>query len=203
MSSQVRRFLVPVVAAILIVPATVSAAADSATVDPGATATSCAQGRALNARLKGVQVAYLAQFAPCVLRADRAELGLTYVQSPAASRLVMAALGRLIRLPYLRRHQLEAAFKATDAAAANVAATSCLRQGLHHSTYNARWASFQSRPGTTPLWLSKALAQSFANSRSVIRNPHATFAIAVRRGLLMESGEEDGTMLGVVDFTCR
>jgi hypothetical protein len=77
------------------------------------------------------------------------------------------------------------------------------RRGFRHTTYNDTWVGIPSRPGITPLELSKIVAGSFANPRLVIRNPQATFAVVVRRDQLMEAGNLNGTIFGFVDFVCH
>jgi hypothetical protein len=203
MGVKVRRCLIVAGIGVLLVPAAVSAATTSKHVDAAAAARSCAQGRPLNARLRGIQVAYLARFVPCVLRAARTQLGLGYDGSSAASLQVRTALGRLAKLPYNQTHQLKLASKATYAASSHIAGTVCLRQGSRRATFNDAWVSILLRPGLTPLKLSKIITQPFANSRSVIRNPKTLFGVAARRGLLMENGALDGTDFGIVDFVCH
>jgi stage V sporulation protein SpoVS len=203
MGVKVRRYVVVAGIGLLLVPATVSAATSSNKVNAAAAARSCSQGQPLKLKIRSIQVPYLARFVPCVLRAARTQLRLGYNQSPAASRLVLGALGRLIGLPYNRTHQLKLALKATRAASSHVSGTTCLLRGSRRSTESDVWVGIPSRPGITPLLLSKILVQAFANPRSVINDPQAVFAVAVRRGLLMESGAMNGTVLGVVYFVCH
>jgi hypothetical protein len=203
MGLKVRRSLMLACVGALLVPAAVSAATGASKVDPTAAASACAHGRALNARLGAGDVAYITRFVPCVLRAERGQLKLTYTQSAPVSRLVMTALTAFVKLPYVTQHKPKAAVKAGLLAGGAIAVKTCQRlHGIKRGLFQASWGDTSPPPVLTPLVVSTDLGKLFANPRAIVRKPNAVFGTAARRGLLFEKGNLNGAAVGVVAVTC-
>lgn len=191
-----------VVAVALIVPSVGSASAKS--VDPTAAATACAAGRPLGSRFGATDLSYLGRFLPCVIQAERSQLGLTYTQNGALSGVQKQALGRFVRLPYFAEHDPKAVASTEAATGKKISVQACRQAGAPSGKvrYQVIFADTMPPPVLTPRTVANALANALFQLHGVARSAKSVFGIAVRFGVLFESHDLRGTALAIMSLRC-
>ena len=190
---------VAVCAAFLLAPMSASAGAPS--VNAAAAARTCTGQHGLRTPLSKSGPGYVDGFVTCVLRAERAQLGLHYTQNQVASQATATALRRFIALSYLLDNDPRAVTRAEASAAATARDAVCQAK---HGVSRDEWAfaDTQPAPAATPLSVAKLLAAEVQPAGAVAGAPGAVFGVATRRGLLFEHNQLRGTSLGVVAVLC-
>jgi hypothetical protein len=201
MGIHVRRWIVRAALLALVLPA--SALAGASRIDPAAAGKACAGRHALRAPLGKAGAGRVAGLVSCVLRAERAQLRLGYVENRSLSRMVAHALGRFIALPYLVDHRPRAAAQAEQAAAAGMLASACHGAGPGHPRDDWVFGDAAPTPTLTPLQVAKLLAKAFQAEDAVARTARPLFGVAARRGLLFARGDLRGASVGLIAVVCR
>jgi hypothetical protein len=180
----------------------VAAPAHAGSVDPAAAAAACAGQPTHGRRAATSGGAPLTRTVSCVLRAERAQLGLRYTRSAVLSRMVDDALGQFIALPYLAERQPQLARQAEQAAAQSMVKSFCRGAGPGISRAGWDFAYRKVPPALSALAIAKLLAAYLQAPGAIEARAGAVFGVSARPGLLFEHGERGGDSLGVVAITC-
>lgn len=190
-----RRCLLAVAVGVLLAPAVASA---SSSVKPLAAARACAEGGSIRTPFPASDAADLGGFVSCLLRRERAQLGLNYTQSPAVSAMVESDLGSMEKLPYGKEHRLKAVTRSDIRAAVRIYTRAC---GRASSPWGITFGATLGPPPLTPLTVA-ALVVGWFRGRSAGTTTHAVFGVASRPGRVFYGGDPRGASFGAVVVDC-
>jgi hypothetical protein len=174
------------------------AAGSAATRAPNArsAARACAGGRPLRGALGADDVAYVRRFTTCVVRKERAQIGLGYKQSPALSAMVRRALNRFFASGLRAKHEPRRADRVVEQSARTMALKTCPRKG---ATFSYAYGD-TSPPPITPLLTAQGLLRL---GGKVLRTRGAVFGVASRSGVTFENHNPRGAMLMWIAVVCH
>jgi hypothetical protein len=198
MSPNPAHFVLPVLLLVVALATPAMAAAPSV---PNATAaaTSCARGTSIDARLRPADLVYASRLLPCILRTERAQLGVGFRERRSLSQSVAQALKKFIAAKQLK-HGATNPVVAVNRAMNFIAAVYCLRS--RHTRYSLAFNVVDSRPPPvlTTLTLARVTAHLF--SHAVMHNAKLAFGVAIRRGVMFNGNDRDGIATGWIAVGC-
>jgi hypothetical protein len=170
-------------------------------VNPVAAALQCAAGKSIRAPLGAGDVRYISGLLSCVVRVERAQLGLSYRQSPVVSQGVFVALGDFVRSSDL--FGTTASHTVYQSVMRDTAAAACAHIGARDRSSVYDVEDSRPPPVLTPRHIASILARSFSELNPVMSNPSATVGVAARAGVLFERDDLNGVAWGFMALVCR
>jgi hypothetical protein len=150
----------------------------------------------LRSEFKPGDVAFAQRFTMCVMRKERAQIGLGYRQSRALSAMLRRALNRFFASGLRAKHQPRRADHVVLQSARRMVLRTCPRKG---GTFSYAYGD-TSPPPITPLLTAQVLRRL---GGKVLRTRGAVFGVASRSGLTFENHNPRGMMLMWIIVVCH
>jgi hypothetical protein len=185
------------VAALTLLLCAAAAVAASRSPNPTKAARACAAGKSITAHLGAADERYLAGFVRCMLRKERAQIGLDYRQTASLDRATRSALRKIdaSSVGYGK-----ASITLQHSLLDTLAMRACGRG--HDWLWDGNIGDTNPPPPLTPIAIAKVNAHLFSEGNEVMGRSTATFGFAARHDLLFHGNDARGVSFAYIAVYC-